>query len=339
MRTIIPAILILWLLTLASAEKPQAQTLSPEAEIHLLTANPGEELYSVFGHSALWVNDPLTGTNEVYNWGVFNFQDPNFYIKFLQGRLQYMLAVTTLEGFLPEYQREGRGVTSQRLNLEQAEIRRIYDFLQYNRRPENIYYLYDFFYDNCATRIRDIAEVELTPDWGPDPYPETQRTFRQMVRPYVAHSPWVSFGIDLILGLPADRIATPWHYMFLPDEMFIAFQSARHADGRLLVNKVEEIIPHRIDHRIPKIFTPLQVAWAIFILGLLSLTRPRFSAIFDKTLFTILGIIGLAITFMWFFSDHIATAKNLNLLWTLPFHLYFIYRTKNPDDCPGYIFA
>lgn len=309
-------------------QQPSQRTLSPYAKISLLTASPGPELYSVFGHSALWVYDPVSGLDEVYNWGTFDFNTPNFYPLFIRGRLLYMLTVTSLNGFLYSYMIEGRSVDEQALNLAQPEKQAIYDFLQINRRPENIHYLYDFFYDNCATRIRDLVAQHLDIDWGPDPHPHEDRSFRQMLKPYLNHIPWIGFGIDILLGLPSDKKASPWHYMFLPDEMAIAFQQARHSDGRMLVNDYNVLLPRTYEAGKPFPITPEMVFWGLLLLGSISLLKLRIARIVDKLFFTLLGITGMLLFFLWFFSDHIATAQNLNLAWALPTHLYFIYRAK-----------
>ncbi len=302
--------------------------LSPQAKVSMLTASAGPDLYSVFGHSALWVYDPLNGIDEVYNWGTFDFDTPNFYPLFIRGRLLYMLTVTPLNSFLYSYMIDGRSVHEQVLNLKPGEKQAIYDFLQINRQPENIHYFYDFFYDNCATRVRDLIDNHLDIDWGPDPHPYQERSFRQMLKPHVQHIPWISFGIDILLGLPSDKIATPWHYMFLPDEMAIAFQQARHSDGRMLVSGYNELLPLIYEAAKPFPVTPSMVFWALFVLGALSLLKPRLAIIFDKIYFKVLGIAGILLFYLWFVSDHHATAQNLNLLWALPTHLYFIYRAR-----------
>ncbi|MBW6498993.1 MAG: DUF4105 domain-containing protein [Bacteroidales bacterium] len=300
--------------------------LSSRARISLLTATPGDELYAVFGHSALRVTDPETGLDEVYNYGTFDFDTPNFYLKFVRGQLLYKLSVVPHEYFLLEYRYEGRGISEQVLNLSQEELQRIYDFLQVNRQPGNEYYLYDFFYDNCATRIRDIAEVQLQPDWGEEPVPEFSRSFRDLLKPYLQYKPWARFGIDLVLGLPADRKATPWHYMFLPDEMFLAFAQARHNNGRPLVERYSLLLEQTFEPAKPGFFEPVAAGWLLFLLGLLSLLKIRIARVFDKFFFSLLGAIGLVILLLWFFSDHESTKGNLNLLWALPTHLYFIFK-------------
>ncbi len=319
-------ILALWLAIFLNINASAQDRLSASARISLLTASPGEELYSVFGHSALRVVDPETGLDEVYNYGTFDFDTPNFYLKFTRGQLLYKLSVTSFEYFLMEYRYEGRAVYEQILSLTQEEKNRIYDFLLINRLPENQYYLYDFFYDNCATRIRDIVDDHLDLDWGPDPHPGPARSFRDMIHPYVANIPWIKFGIDLALGIPSDTKATPWHYMFLPDEMYVAFSQAQHADGRPLVRGRTLVLEETLVRTPPPALTPSLVLWVLFFAGMLSFAKPNLSIWFDRFFFSILGLLGLVIAFLWFLSDHAATNLNLNLLWTLPTHLIFIFK-------------
>ncbi len=323
------SLLIFLLILLPQKQTTASHILSPEARISLLTAGPGEQLYAAFGHSALWVHDPAYNIDEVYNWGTFDFDTPNFYLKFMQGRLLYKLTVVPLHVFLNEYRQTGRFVHEQTLNLTFEEKMRIYNFLQINRQPENIYYLYDFFYDNCATRIRDLVDEQLDIDWGPDPHPHVERSFRDMLKPYVAYKPWIELGIDILLGLPADEKATPWHTMFLPDDMFIAFGHARHYDGRVLVNAWREILPEQIVWESPFGPTPVITFWLLFVAGCLTLLHRKSIMVFSKIYFLLLGTLGIIVFFMWFLSDHIATALNMNLLWTLPTHIYFSVRMNS----------
>ncbi len=304
----------------------EAKNLSPEAKISLLTASPGEEQYAAFGHSALWVADPVYGIDEVYNWGTFDFNTPDFYLKFLRGRLLYQLSVTSMQQFLWSYHYAGREVVEQELNLTSTEKNRIYAFLQVNRRPEHIDYLYDFLYDNCATRIRDLIDHELDIDWVVPPDALEDRTFREMLRPYTRHAPWTSFGIDILLGLPADKVATPWHQMFLPDDMFDAFNHARHADGRKLAGADKEILPKTVE--LPKAFpiNPHIAFWLLFLVGAAAMWLNKIFIALRSVFFFLLGLLGLIVFFMWFLSDHVATAVNLDLLWALPTHAWFAFR-------------
>jgi hypothetical protein len=325
-RSVSPFLFLIGIILGFGKDAVSFDRVTADTKVSLLTASPGEELYSIFGHSALRVHDPFTGLDEVYNYGTFDFNTPNFYLKFTRGQLLYQLSVTTFEVFLAEYHYEGRAVYEQTLNLRPDEIFRLYDFLSVNRLPENRSYLYDFFFDNCATRIRDVVDAHVGIVWSEDVFQGPPRTFREMLQPYVGNMPWAAFGIDLALGLPADEIAAPWDYMFLPDEMFMAFAYARRTDGSPLVEDFREVLTESIVRSEPHFFSPRLAMWLIFLIGGFSLVSPNFSRGFDLGYFTLLGIGGLVVFFLWFLSDHGATKNNLVLLWMLPTHLYFIFR-------------
>jgi hypothetical protein len=321
--------------------------LSEDAQITLLTASPGDELYSVFGHSAVRVKDPAQNIDLVFNYGTFDFDTPNFYVKFARGKLLYKLSVVPMEYFMAEYRFDGRAVFEQVLNLKHIEKQRIFNFMMVNSLPENAYYQYDFFYDNCATRIRDLADDILDIQWfeypgivpeylaeirslldyefAYQPSFETFRSLRDMLQPFLVTMPWSAFGIDLALGLPADKVATVQDFMYLPDEMLIAFALAQHSDGRPLVTEHRILLQQTIPLSPEGFFTPDKVFWAVFILALLSFINRNISRIFDKTFFSILGITGVVILFLWFFTDHLTTKINLNILWAIPTHLYYIW--------------
>ncbi len=330
-----------------SFQQSKAVTLSEQAEITLLTASPGDELYSVFGHSALRVIDRENDIDLVFNYGTFDFDTPNFYLQFTRGKLLYKLSVAPMEYFVPEYRYEGRAIYEQVFNLNQEEKQKIFDFLMVNQLPENAYYHYDFFYDNCATRIRDLVDYILQPVWAEEneiteesvsiirsmldyefdyePELKPSRTFRDMLQPFLVTMPWSAFGIDLALGLPADKVASAWDYMYLPDEMLIAFALASHPSGDPLIAEHRIIIPKTVELSPASKITPHIVMWLLALLAMASLYKAKWSLLFDKVFFSLLGITGLVIIFLWFFSDHITTKANLNILWALPTHLYYIW--------------
>jgi len=340
--------------TVSSVAASNSLQLSPDAEISLLTCSPGKEIYSLFGHSAVRVNDPVLDLDIVFNYGTFDFDTPHFHLKFMQGQLLYKLTVSTMEQFVQEYYHAGRAVYEQVLNLNMEETQRLFDFMMINRLPENAYYLYDFFFDNCATRIRDLADSLLYVVWADDraispeiidpirskldysfyytPDSNYNRSFRDLLHPFLENVPWLRFGIDLLLGMPSDRVAHPFEFMYLPDEMLIAFARASLKNGNPLVSEHRIILSKRAAQDPPGIFTPRVVFWAIFVLAIISLAIPKISRIFDLAFFNVLGIAGIIIFFLWFLSDHGATKNNLNILWALPTHLYFIWRAKYNDN-------
>ena len=185
--------------------------------VYLLTCGPGTETYSIYGHSALRIKYKQQKRDLVYNWGVFDFDTPNFLWKFAKGRLDYMLAVESLKSFLQEYFYEKRYVLCQQLNLTSGETADLVAMINENLKPQNIRYRYDFFYDNCSTRIRDLIEKTIGKDLLYTAEKENKPpTFRQLIGKYQRGVPWLRFGIDLLLGSPVDKITTYRERMFLP---------------------------------------------------------------------------------------------------------------------------
>lgn len=306
--------------------------LSENSKISLITCSPGDELYSVFGHSAVRVTDSINRIDVVFNYGTFDFSDPNFYTNFVKGRLNYILSLAYFNRFVMEYDMEERWVKEQVLNIDRDKRQLLFDSLLVNYQPENRYYLYDFFMDNCATRIRDIF-VEAIPQRIEFDYSnfEQGQSFRQLLQPYLVQKPWARFGIDLALGLPADRIASTWDYMFLPDHMLTAFGNASFVQDTLSVPFAQEpaLLLAGKERNLKKAFNqPLLVMLALLIIGIAvtawDYRRKTFSNWFDTTLLVLVGVLGLLITFLWFFTDHQVTPWNLNIIWAHPLHLLAI---------------
>jgi hypothetical protein len=302
-------------------------------QISLLTCDPGDQLYSAFGHSAIRVLDKENNQDIVFNYGTFDFNTPFFYVKFTQRTLDYMLSVSTYERFLYEYNYFNRNVREQVLDLNPEQARQLVQFLQVNYLPENRFYRYDFFYDNCATRIRDVFETILGKnlDWNEEPSPE-QKTFRNLIDEYVYPLPWADFGIDLALGAVIDVDAKEREKQFLPDYMEAAFARAQIVgDGptRPLVksNHVVLEFPERTSQM--DFFNPY-VMWWLFAIGTIILTffgikKKRLFKGFDIAFFTVLGLLGLLIVLLWFFTFHSQTKSNWNILWAFPGHLVLAF--------------
>lgn len=314
--------------------------LSDSARISLMTVSPGSELYSVFGHSAVRVYDPITRINRVYNYGTFDFDQPNFYLNFCRGKLLYALDVESYRNFEYGNLHDLRWMEEQVLNLNGEQRQRIFSLLQTNALPENKDYKYDFFYDNCATRIRDLVKEtffhQITFDSsGLKP----GVTMRQLLKPYLKNYPWTDFGIDLILGLAADRKALAEDYMFLPDHLR-DLVGATKLDGKTPLVRAEHLIPeYKIDQ---PAFTPgfldrpLWVMSFIALMGLLSMANRRTERIFDTIFWFVLGLAGLVIALLWFATEHTATKTNLNLFWALPTHLLFFWRRSKSEFVENY---
>ncbi|MCH7415483.1 DUF4105 domain-containing protein [Belliella sp. R4-6] len=302
-------------------------------QISLLTCDPGDEIYSVFGHSAIRIIDQETGEDIVYNYGTFDFNAPYFVVKFTQRTLDYMLSVTTFDRFIYEYQYFQRNVREQVLDLNEEQKLEVIKFLKINSLPENKLYRYDFFYDNCATRIRDLFEEVLGKQlkWNEINDPE-EKSFRDLIDEYVYPLPWYDLGIDLALGYVIDAKASERDKQFLPDYMEMAFERASiEGDGptRPLVKSQRVILEFPERNLSGSLFNPYLVMWLIAIIFMvityLGYKRKRLFVGFDVTLFGILGLVGLLVAVLWFLTFHSQTKWNWNILWAFPGHLVLAY--------------
>jgi hypothetical protein len=330
-----------FLIQLYAVSPAQAFQLSNKAQISLITGSPGTELYALFGHSAIRVSDPMFGVDYLFNYGTFDFEAPNFMMKFVQRKLNYSLSVGDYPRFVSYYASEGRSVYEQVLDLSQAQKQVLFDFLENNARPKNREYLYDFFFDNCSSRIRDVFRKVFKQDIQFDLAEKgTKPTFKTMITPYLKDE-WVYLGIYLILGLPADRQATASDKMFLPDYLLEAFDVAKIRDGGtwkpLVKSKVtgNQAITARPT---PYVLSPIVVftMLSLLIVGITYLNRKqqKVGRGLDFGLFFFLGLIGAFFMFTWLGTDHQALPMNMNMLWALPSHLivsFWLLRKQRPD--------
>jgi hypothetical protein len=317
-----------------------AQSLSDSARISLMTVEPGAELYSSFGHSALRIYDPVNRIDKCYNYGTFDFDQPNFYVNFCRGKLLYSLNLEPTRYFERSNIQDARAMREQVLRLTMEQRQRLFDLLETNALPENRNYKYDFFYDNCATRIRDIVQEAFFYQLQFDTsklVPGT--TMRQLLKPYLKNQPWADFGIDLVLGLPTDRKAAARDFMFLPDWLHDMFTAAKTPQGQSLVQSERNIPEFTLPKHAAKsdIFgRPLWIMGFVAVLGLLSMANPRTERVFDAVFWLILGLAGLIMVLLWFATDHTATKLNFNLLWAWPTHLLFFWRNKRSEWTENY---
>lgn len=318
----------------------QSFQLSEHAEISVITCGPYQgELYSAFGHSAFRVHDPINQYDAAYNYGVFNFNQPNFYLNFARGYLYYQLGVYDYPSFENAYIAYDRYVHEQVLNLTPDQKQKMFDYLQWNALPENQHYRYDYFYNNCATKMRDVVVHILGDDIRFDgSYITTDYSIRELTDIYLKKQPWGDLGIDICLGLPMDKDATPYEYMFLPDYVESGFDHAfiRRDGGEVPAVKTKNIIfDSREQVASRRLYTPL-IVFIIFFLGALFLTyrdlrTGRLTKWFDVLLFGVTGTIGVLLFYLWVFTDHNAAANNLNIIWALPLHLVAVIAfIRNP---------
>lgn len=184
----------------------QQLKLSNQAEISVLTIGPGTLLNDSFGHNGFRVRDEGRRIDVVFNYGTFDFDTPNFYLKFAQGKLNYRLSHNPYDDFFQFYMAQNRSIEEQILDLTHTQKQQVFDFLLDNAKPENKYYLYDFFYDNCATKMKDVLEVSLNTEFNfQEPKAFEAKTFRALIHEHVNKNSWGSLGIDVALGSIIDE--------------------------------------------------------------------------------------------------------------------------------------
>ena len=320
----------LLLLLCAKLAFSQQNQLSPQSEISILTVGPGTSLNDAFGHSAFRIKDINKGIDIVYGYGEYDFNAPNFYLKFAQGKLSYLISKTTFNRFYQFYNYFNRSIKEQVLNLSQAEKQKLYNYLINNYKPENRRYLYEFFYDNCATKIKDVTNIALNNTIiFNNPKDFEDATFRTLIQNNLNRNSWGSLGIDLALGSVIDRKATPEDHMFLPKNIFRFFENATIGNKEPLVKESRILYSKK-----PSPESSNFLISPLFILGIIGLLiiyityndykKGERTKWLDVTLFIVTGFIGVMILLLWFATNHKGTHQNYNLLWAFALNILVV---------------
>jgi len=295
-------------------------------------AQTHEEVYSLYGHSALRYRNLRTGEDAVFNYGIFNFEKPHFVLRFVFGLTDYELGVAPTRPFLEYYRRWGSQVTEQVLNLTGDEKRRLLQSLAENLRPENRVYRYNYFYDNCSTRPRDVIERAIDGNVSYAPHTGEAPTWRQMVHRLTAGHAWATFGNDMLLGVKADGRPTDRQQQFLPHRLMADFDAATvtGADGqaRPLVSLKRTLVEPGVQTPIASFpLTPLQTALVLLAVSFVvfghECRRRRTLRWWDAAWMLVQGLSGCIIAVM-FFSEHPTTSTNLLITLLNPLPLFFI---------------
>ncbi|TYB77015.1 lipoprotein N-acyltransferase Lnb domain-containing protein [Bizionia myxarmorum] len=300
-----------------------SQQLSSQAQISVITIGPGTSLNDAFGHNVFRILDRANDLDVGYDYGRFPFNEPGFYLNFAQGKLNYSIGKSKYQDIKDFYIWQNRSIQEQVLNLTAEEKQAVFNYLLNNYKPENQDYLYDFFFDNCATKIRDVLQTAVGNKitfHEPDNF--QPQTFRRLIREKVSTNSWGGVGIDLALGSVIDQQATAEEHMFLPSYIHTFFAKATIGD-RQLVSK-ENIVYQEKPTASTSNF--LWSPWVIFsILGLIIMgitysdyKKQRQSKTLDGILLISTTLIGILILLLWFATNHQTTVQNYNLLWAFP---------------------
>ncbi|MCV9389111.1 DUF4105 domain-containing protein [Reichenbachiella sp. ABR2-5] len=294
-----------------------------------MTMSPGqEELYSAFGHSALRVRDEPNRIDIVFNYGIFDFDQPNFYLNFARGKLLYKLGTGPYSRYRRYYMSINRTIIEQSLNLNQEQKQAIFDRLIENAKPENADYYYNYCYDNCATKIRDVINATLGDKIKYNyNYARDSMSYRDLMDRYLHEQPWGDVGIDFCLGPEIDRRADGPAYMYMPEYLKIALDGAtvRNDSTQIPLVKEKKTINVAADQpSMASAIRPFHVfVLLFFVVGIFIHRSMKYQMNYrfvDVILFGVTGVLSISLLFLWFGTDHLSQ-HNYNLIWCTPLNL------------------
>jgi len=298
--------------------------------ISLLTCGTGEEIWESFGHTGIRVIDSMYGVDVVFNYGTFNGFDKDFEINFMQGKLIYFVSIESFPVFMDEYIQLNRKVEEQELIISPEARLKIDSFLKWNSRSENREYKYDFYLDNCATRIRDVFG-DLIPGftYGPALPQNAKLSYRDITDQYLNKRHWERLGIDILLGSKVDKIMTDKEIMFLPDYLRDGLAKAK-INGAPATQPIKQILRGTQPTPVPfdQAFALLAILCCITLLGLTIPSLVWLGKIMSFIWLLVSGLLGCLIIVMWFGTNHQACGDNYNVLWALPTNIFLAFMPK-----------
>jgi hypothetical protein len=324
--------------SMVGAQTPRPDPLhqsGANVTISLLTMGTGQAVWMMFGHNAILIHDNVSGADTVFNWGAFDFKQPRFIPRFLQGRMLYSAAGDSLAWIYLAYRYMNRWARAQELDLTATQKDSVLKQIQWYMRPENVNYRYDYFFDNCSTRVRDIIDNAVHGQMKAQAQGLTGTTYRSHALRLMQTNFPLMVGVDIGLGRPADRELTKWTEMFLPKQLhdFVATLQIKDSTGasRPLVRSertlVESTRPPEPDA--PPTLWPWFLGAGLLMAALFTWLnvsgKRRTAAIVFTTFAVVAGILGLLLTLLWTVTDHVSAHANENLLLFNPLWLILAF--------------
>ena len=308
-------------------------------KMSILSIGEGPSLVDAFGHTAIRVKDEELKNDVVFNFGVYDFNSPNFYSNFVKGRPEYKLGVQNYYNLTQNYVRQKRYIVEHQLNLDQNSIKIIIDLLV--EKLNDPYYIYDYFRDNCTTRAADIV-IDKTNNKFKDEKLESEDivSYRELIHGKINENSWAALGIDLCLGAIIDKKIKTRETFFLPENL-MNYLDLYEGDiiKRNIIYRPESAISYRENIPSPLLIN-LILSLIIVAVTIFNFKRNIWNKSLDTLIFLISGSIGVLIIYLWFFSNHFAGAQNFNFLWAFPFNfalIFAIYKSKIPNWSIGFI--
>lgn len=313
------------ILTLSSSTEVFASGGLSQYEISVLSMGEGHSLADAFGHSGIRVKNTSNSSDVVFNFGIYDYDAPNFYSNFVRGRPEYKLGVQNYKNFAQNYIDQGRYIVEHKIRLDENSSNEIINLLL--KKLENPSYIYDYLKDNCSTRIADLLidksekKLESKSIDG-----LTDDSFRKMIHSKLNENSWGALGIDICLGAVIDRQVTLRESLFLPGNLMKyldEFNNEKLISRKILYQPETKL---RYSEKIPSpILVNFILSLVIIYITFLNFKNNSWTKIIDYLIFMITGTIGLLIIYLWFFSNHIAGAQNFNFLWAFPLNLILIF--------------
>lgn len=340
-------IVLLFLLNSYFGHAHQGHELSRLAEISIITSGPGTSFYEKFGHAAIRIKSPMLHLDLIYNYGIFDFNGPNFYLNFTRGFMKYKLSRYPFRYAIESAKQDGRWMKEQILNLTVEEKNDLFELLEINASPKNASYFYDPFFDNCATKPRDIINKILGQKviWSDDF--TTNESFRELMNQKIHQNTWGSLGINIALGSKLDRKAKATEYLYLPDYLAKALVLAKvkkNEKEEKLVKETNILLNFEEKPSKSNLVNPFLVFFLLFIVGgyitFKDYKKQQRTKWLDFILFLFTGLIGFLIVFLWFFTNHSTAPNNFNALWAFPANLIiglYLLKKKPPIWIGKYI--
>ena len=324
MKRYIKTIIFSFLILLSFNVKAQ-----DNGQFYLITCEPGDEIYTLFGHSALRYEDKDRGLDIVFNYGLFNFDTPNFLWKFVLGETDYLLGYTNYNHFVKSYKREGRQVYQDTLNLTSEEKHLLFENLRVNLQANNRIYRYNYLRNNCSTKITEQIDkaTQKNVTWIKEG--KSDFTYRDLLDRYLKPNTWNAVGIYLALGATCDQKASWEETMFLPRELQETFINAKKSSGtKIIQGKTRPLLRNLQPIENGKALSPwiVFVAYLTMVIAIIALKKKRIIFNIGVRLFWLLNsIAGLILAFLCFVSIHPLTGWNLNILVLNPLTLLFVF--------------
>ena len=305
----------------------ETKTSFEEAKVSIISIGEGSSLADAFGHTGVRVIS--NGNDIVFNFGVYDFSAPNFYSNFVKGRPVYKLAVQKYENFKEGYIYQNRYLVEHELNISEESKINIIDLLVNNSRPENKYYTYDYLRDNCSTRVADILIDDTNNKFRVDKLESKAIiTYRELIHEKISENSWAALGIDLCLGAIIDKKISVRETFFIPEKLMKYMDELMIDYSKPITKNIifSPDSPSKYNEEFPKpLLVNLIISLLIILLTYFNFRNNSWNRSIDFIIYLFSGFVGVLIIYLWFFSNHFASAQNFNFLWAFPFNLAVVF--------------